>query len=112
MWITAKLGLEKLRGSKGQFVSAMYLRGELALKLQDEGYRESCIVPFLNSELGACWWIRNKDQLKEQFLGYINNLEAKLGTISKKRVVFLLYHRLLIKIQYKLHIILGSISYK
>jgi hypothetical protein len=111
IWITAKLGLEKLRGSKGQFVSAMYLRGELALKLQEEGYKESYLVSFLNSEQSACWWIRNKNQLLIRFQEYVNCIDVEVGTLLKRRGVYLLFYRLSMMIQYKMYVIRSSIFY-
>lgn len=112
VWLTETLGLEKLRGNKGQFVSSMYLRGELALKLLEEGYKESCITPFLNNEQSACWWIRNKNQLRMRFQEYVNCLDAEVETILKRKGFSLLFHRLSMIIQYKMYVIRSSIFYE
>lgn len=111
VWITAKLGMEKLRGSKGQFTSGMYLRGEVALRLLEEGYCERCLIQFLNSEQSGWWWIKNKDRLRERFLEYVNYNEVEVGIVLKRRGIFLFFHRIFMEIEYKLYIIKGIMSY-
>lgn len=111
LWITEKLGLQKLRGNKPQFYSGMMLRGELALKLIEDGYSERCIITFLNSEQSAHWWVRNKGNLSSQFLQYMNQKESKAVSIARRTGVFLLLYCVLTEIQYQLFVMRQSISY-
>lgn len=111
-WITAKLGLQKLRGNKPQFVSGMMLRGEFALKLMEDGYSERCITKFLNSDQSARWWLKNKDDLSSLFLQFTIQKEIEAATISKKTGVVLFLYRVLTEIQYRLNIMINSISYE
>jgi hypothetical protein len=69
--ITKKLGLIPLRGSRPQFAYGMYKRAELALALRKEGFSRRALVPFLNSETAAGYWIKELKELKRLFLQYL-----------------------------------------
>lgn len=94
IWITKKLGLRDLRGSRIQFAGGMYIRGGLALELLDEGFIKKCIIPFLNIDLSAGWWIRHRNELKALFLEFVDkqNSEGKTKlTVKAFPCYFVIY---------------------
>ena len=78
------LNLPVLKGSFKQYVSAMYLRSEFAIKLIDEiELTDVDIKPFLSSQHSAAWWLENKCNLMEKFQAFAKTSRCQDGQHSE-----------------------------
>jgi hypothetical protein len=69
----------------------MYRRAEFALGLKKEGYSKAAIIPFLNSETQAGYWIKDQKELKKLFLQFLVDQGMDCGDASSvNRKIFIL----------------------